>query len=126
MELKGRESKDLTEFIKSMEESLVIRKEIAKGKNADYVGDETKSVTDNFDRVATMCRIRASSVALILAAVKIVRLASLDPIKGRAFLPENESIEDSVRDLIQYVEFYRFLKEKEKNGSEKENIREKI
>lgn len=68
---------------------------IQSSKGDDYAGDDRLS---NFKIVSQMAGITPEQVLLVFIATKAVRIGNLQGSK----IPNNESIDDSIIDLINY------------------------
>jgi len=108
----SRESYDLEELITQIIRGANERAILCRRKNKDYVANKDFSVTDAFDRVASMERRTGCQVALTFIATKLSRLIALNSCNKKAV---NESIKDNIQDLHQYLEFYQFMKDREKS-----------
>lgn len=98
----------LEEQLKSFD-SLVFRlKDTIISKGSDYAGEDKLS---NFKTAGANCGISPEQQCLSLIATKVARLGTLFNKEDRH--PLNESIEDSVKDLINYgILLYMILEEK--------------
>lgn len=86
---------------------------VLQSKGNDY-SSETDALS-NFKQAGAICRISAEQHCLALIATKVARLGVL--LKGKT--PKNESVEDSIIDLINYSFLLKCLND-EKHLSDKE------
>ena len=82
--------------------------DILQAKGHDYSQDQDAS--SNFKKIAHMLDLPVEKVFNFFIACKLARLEELLDKE-----PENESVEDSLRDLANYS-FLRYAYDKEKNG----------
>jgi hypothetical protein len=84
------------EQIKHFDQIVAEARNILLTKGDDYSGDDRLS---NFKLVASMTKTTPEKVALMFIATKVARLGEL--LNGKT--PKNESIKDSITDLINYA-----------------------
>lgn len=84
------------EQVERFNELISISEGILIKKGSDYSNDDALS---NFKQVAEITQVSVETVALVLIGVKVARLGNLFKKDGNAV---NESINDSVIDLLNY------------------------
>jgi len=90
---------DKIEQLKHFDELTAELRKIIESKGDDYAGDDRLF---NFKAVATMTKIKPQTVCLTAIATKVARLSTLyDPLRVQP--PRNESVQDSIKDLINYT-----------------------
>ena len=89
-------------------------KELMKLKNRDYAGNDGLQPFANFTRVESMGICSTESGMLVRLTDKMSRLSSF--AESGKLAVENESFEDTVVDVINYmVLFYAYIKDKKTN-----------
>jgi len=109
----------LPEALKIEEEAFKKRQDIRIRKAKDYANEE--DCLQNFKKIAQLCRAldidvtRPSGVAIKDALLKMDRLCNLIFRKG-IINPENESVEDTINDLQNYIDLFRECLKEEQNA----------
>jgi len=112
---------NIIKFLKEMDDSFKKRREIIEKKGYDYADPDSEFLL-NFKQLALLCKSlnvdvkTPPGVAIFYILMKTQRINNLYK-SGKS--PQNESVEDTLNDLLNYVDLLRgcltdeFLQEKE-------------